>query len=162
MPPRRTRLNWIYDNDLQQFATPSGRVISLHEIAAMLQDQVTCSHDLQGPWIGWRIRQNRLIAPGATFRSSSITPQTLRAFTRWLSSYQGEQAQLEFRNEPHQENCGPPPRASLPGPLANTAARYGTQPDQQPSDAAHAGAAPYESRRRAEVIELAAYRKLAR
>jgi hypothetical protein len=96
MPRRRNRLNWLHDNDLQQFTTPTGRVISLHEIAALLQDQVTCSHDFQGPRIGWRMRQNRLIAPGAKFSSSAITPQTLRAFTRWLASYEDEQAQLEF------------------------------------------------------------------
>lgn len=102
MPRHRTRLNWTYDEDRQEFTTPSGRVISLHEIAALLQDQLTNTHDFQGAWSGWRMRQNRLIAPGAKFSSSAITPQTLRAFTRWLSSYQGEQAQLEFIDKPTQ------------------------------------------------------------
>jgi hypothetical protein len=38
MPHRRTRVNWKYDNDLQQFTTPTGRVVTLREIAQLLQD----------------------------------------------------------------------------------------------------------------------------
>jgi hypothetical protein len=96
MARRRNRLNWMYDNDLQQFTTPNGRTVTLHEIAQLLQDQAESRHDLAGPWTGWRIRQNRLIAPGTKFRESDITPTNLRAFARWLASYEGHQTELRF------------------------------------------------------------------
>jgi hypothetical protein len=91
MVHRRNRLNWLYDNDLQQFTIPCGRVITLTEIAQLLQDQVANHHDFAGPWTGWRMRQNRIIPPGVTFRQSRITAENLRAFNRWLASFEAEQ-----------------------------------------------------------------------
>jgi len=157
MSRRRTRLNWLYDNDLQQFTTPSGQTITLLQIAQILQDQVNCSHDFVGAWTGWRIRQNRLIAPGQTFKASQITPNNLRAFNRWLRSFEGEQAQLEFHSEPavrHEQQCAHRPALVAP--------KY---PDDTPrhSPLAKTGDTPeppvYAPRQRAKVVELASYRK---
>lgn len=96
MPRRRSRLNWIYDNELQQFTTPSGQVFTLLQIARLLQDQVECRHDFDGPWVGWRIRQNRLIPPGEIFRASQITPSNLKAFARWLKAMEPSQREIPF------------------------------------------------------------------
>ena len=49
MARRRNRLNWLYDNDLQQFTTPTGRIVSLHDIAQLLQDQTESRHDFATP-----------------------------------------------------------------------------------------------------------------
>ena len=80
MPRPRSRLDWIYDDDRQEFTTPSGRVISLHEIARLLYDQVIAHHDFNGPWSGWIMRGDRLKGPGVTIR-----PATLRNFSRWVN-----------------------------------------------------------------------------
>lgn len=85
MPPRRTRLNWIYDNDLQQFTTPTGRVVSLHEIAALLHDQVTCCHDFHGPWAGWKMRGDTLVPPRGSMRGARLKPHNAAAFARWVA-----------------------------------------------------------------------------
>lgn len=128
MPRRRTRLNWLYDNDLQQFTTPAGQVVTLLQIAQLLQDQVNCSHDFAGPWTGWRIRQNRLIAPGQNFKASQITPNNLRAFNRWLRSLEGEQAQLEFHTGQRPGSREPPQQALSPRQHASTAGHSDTLP----------------------------------
>lgn len=64
----RKRLNWHYDDDKQEFFTPCGRRISLHEIAGMLHAKAECHIDLEGPWSGWRIRGAALIPPRSTIR----------------------------------------------------------------------------------------------
>lgn len=157
MPRRRNRLNWVYDNDLQQFTTPSGRIITLAEIAELLHDSTHCHHDFAGPWTGWRMRQNRLIPPGATFRTTHITSENLPAFNRWLRSFEGEQAQLEFRTS--NTDHSPPPACS-PAAYARTAAHECTA---RPSNAQGATEVPaYEPRQRPQVIDLASYRKRAR
>jgi len=164
---RRNRLNWLYDNDLQQFTTPSGQVVTLLQIAQLLQDQVNGCQDLSGAWSGWRIRQNRLIAPGESFKTSRITASNIRAFSRWLTSFQGEQAQLEFHSATP-DHPRQPPATNSHGfadtqnhernerhPLSQTAEviprqeSTREQPREQP---------PYEPRRRAQVIQLADYR----
>ncbi|MFC4527065.1 hypothetical protein ISN76_10205 [Dyella halodurans] len=154
MRPRQ-RLSWVYDDHRQEFTTPAGRVISLHEIAAMMQDQLICHHDFQGAWIGWRMRQNRLIPPSANFRSSQITPNTLRAFNRWLASFDGYQYQLS-PDTSQLEQAGQP--------QTETTSRSRTQSEADPPQAAPsvAQSQQHEPRRRAEVIELAAYRQRAR
>jgi hypothetical protein len=38
---QRPRLNWVYDDAQQEFKTPSGRVISLEEIAQAIYDGST-------------------------------------------------------------------------------------------------------------------------
>lgn len=43
--PRR-RLNWTYDDEKQQFTTPTGRTITLHEIAGLIHDKSECSRHL--------------------------------------------------------------------------------------------------------------------
>ena len=80
----RQRLNWQYDNDKQEFLTPSGRRISLREIAGTLHDLAECRIDLQGPWSGWRIRGNELIPPSGQARAR-FKPHNLAAFLRWAS-----------------------------------------------------------------------------
>jgi len=47
MPKRR--LNWHYDDDTQEFLTPSGRRVSLHEIADMLHDRASAGSTLKAP-----------------------------------------------------------------------------------------------------------------
>jgi hypothetical protein len=79
----RKRLNWQYDDDKQEFLTPSGRRISLHEIAAMLQDRAECRFDFVGPWAGWRMRGAALIPPRSTIRRPHLKPHNLAAFLRW-------------------------------------------------------------------------------
>ncbi|MDR3443704.1 hypothetical protein [Dyella sp.] len=162
MPRRHNRLNWLYDNDLQRFTTPCGRTITLAEIAQLLQDRVTCHHDFAGPWTGWRMRQNRLIAPGSTFKTANITADTLRAFSRWLRSFEGEQAQLEFDKDrcAHQANTQP---ASAPefvdkAPRANTE-HHPLIPLEAVTAHPEQERAAHEPRRRAAVIDLAAYRR---
>lgn len=159
MPRRRTRLNWLYDNDLQQFTTPSGQVVTLLQIAQLLQNQVNCSHDFAGAWTGWRIRQNRLIAPGQTFKGSQITPNNLRAFSRWLRSFEGEQAQLEFHSSNNAHSHRPAP---IPSGFPNTADHHDKTSYQPSAHTAPGDGEPTrEPRRRAQVIQLSAYRKLA-
>ncbi|WP_156171263.1 hypothetical protein [Dyella japonica] len=162
MARRRKRLKWHYDNDLQQFITPAGRIVSLHDIAQLLQDQTESRHDFAGAWMGWRMRQNRLIPPGAAFRQSQITPTNLRAFARWLRSFDGEQAQLEFRSAPDR-HPGASAQPESDHSDARLEARSHTSPDQclldAPDRSAQQGSqAPYEPRRRAEVMQLAEYR----
>lgn len=83
--PKRRRLNWHYDDDKQEFLTPCGRRISLHEIARMLHDLAECHVDLQGPWAGWRIRGAALIPPRGTIRGPHLKPHNLAAFLRWAA-----------------------------------------------------------------------------
>lgn len=161
MARRRNRLNWLYDNDLQQFTTPTGRIVSLHDIAQLLQDQTESRHDFAGAWVGWRMRQNRLIPPGAAFRQSQITPTNLRAFARWLRSFEGEQAQLEFGTATddrshqlaatHHEFGGTecPANSERHPPTQLEVEKVASEPQPMPT---------YEPRRRAVVIHLAEYR----
>jgi hypothetical protein len=64
MSKNRRHLNWLYDDENQQFTTPSGSTVTLQEIAHPPQDQIDCRHDFQGPWAGWRMRGDQLILPG--------------------------------------------------------------------------------------------------
>jgi hypothetical protein len=165
MPRRRTLLNWLYDNDLQQFTTPSGQVVTLLQIAQLLQDQVTCSHDFAGAWLGWRIRQNRLIAPGQSFKASQITPQNLRAFSRWLRSFEGEQAQIEFHTGIDGHSSLQAPRLDAPDGKehhASIAPRPPNQAAKEMEAKEPRPILPYEPRRREKVVQLADYRKRAR
>lgn len=82
----RKRLNWHYDDDEQEFFTPCGRRISLHEIAGMLRAKAECHIDLEGPWGGWRIRGAALIPPRSTIRGPHLKPHNLAAFLRWRAS----------------------------------------------------------------------------
>lgn len=82
--PRR-RLNWTYDDDKQQFTTPTGRLITLHEIAGLIQDRAECRVDLEGPWAGWRIRGPALIPPRGSIKGVHLKPHNLAAFLRWAA-----------------------------------------------------------------------------
>ena len=81
----RKRLNWHWNEERQEFATPSGRTVSLHEIAGLLADYAQCRIDLAGAWSGWKIRGNRLIPPGGSMRGPAITTNNATAFARWLN-----------------------------------------------------------------------------
>lgn len=155
-------------------------MVTLREIAQLLQDQVEGRHDLAGAWLGWRIRQNRLIPPGEAFRQSQITPTNLRAFARWLRSLEGEQAQLEFRTEPRRESCAAPRQVAPLHQQASKAGRSCTPPCPPPLGADRAdmpehfdapvpgqrqGLAqgqPQKPRQRENVIQLAASLRLRR
>lgn len=89
--PRR-RLNWTYDDENQQFTTPSGRTISLHEIAGLLHDHTECRFDFTGPWAGWRMRGAALIPPGGTPKGTRITATNGAAFARWIASANATEA----------------------------------------------------------------------
>lgn len=86
MPENRKRLTWVYDEDLQQFTVPGGRIITLWEIAQLFYDQIIAHHDFQGPWTGWRMRGEVLIPPGSTARGSNLKPHNTQAFNRWLET----------------------------------------------------------------------------
>lgn len=154
MPRRRPRLNWLYDNDLQQFTTPSGRVVTLREIAQLLQDHVSCHFDFSGPWSGWRMRGAVLIPPGGTYRGSNITASNALGYRRWLASFEGQQAQLPLDT---------PQRMPHPTSPADTSAHGCTPPAEIPvtsQQSAEASQEPaYAPRRRAEVIVLADRRR---
>lgn len=79
----RKRLNWLYDDDKQQFTTPAGRVVSLHEIAQLLHQHAEGSFDFAGAWAGWRMRGAALIPPRSTIRHPHLKPHNLAAFLRW-------------------------------------------------------------------------------
>lgn len=76
MSRRRKRLNWLYDNELEQFTTPAGRVVTLHEIAQLLQDHVTCHFDFAGPWSGWQMRGAVLIPPAGRIAAPTSLHRT--------------------------------------------------------------------------------------
>ena len=104
----RKRLNWQYNQERQEFVTPSGRTISLAEIVGMLEARLYCNFDFEGPWTGWKMRGHRLIPPGGTLRGPNITATNARQFNRWLASFEAHQEAFEFRTEPH------PSRSELP------------------------------------------------
>lgn len=81
----RKRLNWHYDDEKQEFLAPSGRRISLHEIAGMLHDRADCRFDFEGPWTGRRMRGAALIPPHSTNRDTHLKPHNLAALLRWAS-----------------------------------------------------------------------------
>lgn len=82
----RKRLNWLYNDDRQEFVTPSGRTVSLHEMVGLLEARLYCNIDFCGAWSGWKMRGNRLIPPGASMRGPAITANNAAAFARWLSA----------------------------------------------------------------------------
>jgi hypothetical protein len=77
-------LPWRYDENRQEFHTPSGRIITLTSIATMLDDQLHNRHDFGGPWTGWRMRGNRLSPPRCG--SAALKPDTGQAFLRWIEA----------------------------------------------------------------------------
>ena len=81
----RSRLNWHYDDARQQFTTPSGRVISLQEIARLLANQADCRFDFTGPWTGWRMRGDALIPPGTPRSGPRLKPDTGKHLARWIA-----------------------------------------------------------------------------
>lgn len=80
----RYRLLWQYDQVRQEFALPSGRIISLHELAGMLHDRASCRFDFEGAWAGWRMRGPVLLPPGGSLRGPRISPHNASAIGRWL------------------------------------------------------------------------------
>lgn len=82
MPRKRPRLNWTYDNDRQEFKTPSGRIVRLEEIAQAIYGHHQCHIDFNGPWSGWKMRGDRLSPPGTRV---ALKPDTTRAFLRWIN-----------------------------------------------------------------------------
>jgi hypothetical protein len=166
MPRRRKRLNWTYDDARQEFTTPGGRIVSVHDIAELLYNQLIAHHDLDGPWAGWRIRGRRIIPPGTSFRTGGIAVHQMAAFNRWLSSFPGVQAQPEF----HTEKPGPQAKTSEANelPSADKESPAHTVYDPQcahPPASQNPGlsAIPtvHEPQRRAQVIDLAMYRQQA-
>jgi hypothetical protein len=97
LPRKRPRLNWVYDDARQEFKTPSGRVISLEEIAQAVCDFQLCRVNLSGPWNGWKIRGDRLTPPGT---KAALKPGTTQQFLRWIN---GEADQRKY---PDNESAG--------------------------------------------------------
>lgn len=94
----RKRLNWLYNDERQEFVTPNGRTVSLHEIVGMIEAQLYCNFDFGGAWSGWRMRGHRLIPPGWSLRGPAITAHTGSAFARWIAT--GDQAAAVPRRPP--------------------------------------------------------------
>jgi len=97
MARNRSRLPWRYDEERQEFTTPTG-VVSLHELAALRYGIATSHVDLRGPWTGWRIRGALLKAPhGVTM---CVRPETAAQFARWMRENESTQeAQAGKRNQ---------------------------------------------------------------
>lgn len=85
MGRRRQRLDWHWNDQRQEFTTPSGRVVSLHEIARLLADQAECRFDFTGPWAGWRMRGAALYPPHTTRGGPCLKPDTGRHLCRWIA-----------------------------------------------------------------------------
>lgn len=85
MGRRRQRLNWHWNEQRQEFTTPSGRVISLAEIARLLADHQECRIDFTGPWTGWRMRGDALIPPGTPRGGPRLKPDTAKHLARWIA-----------------------------------------------------------------------------
>src|SRR5690349_25158145 len=84
MGRRRQRLDWHWNNQRQEFTTPSGRVVSLTEIARLLADQAQCRFDFVGPWTGWRMRGNALYPPRTPRGGPCLKPDTGVHLARWI------------------------------------------------------------------------------
>jgi hypothetical protein len=157
MARKRHHLNWHYDDQSQEFTTPSGRTVTLNEIAALLQNQLECRHDFQGAWTGWRMRGNRLIPPRQSHKNSHMAPHNTGAFIRWLTCYEKQTAPSEYHNEPHRNHSKKRQQDAYPARhRANTTHRYGIPLDQQHQREDCAGE-PQPKRQQAEVIEIYPY-----
>jgi hypothetical protein len=157
MARKRHRLNWHYDDEIQQFTTPSGRTITLREIAALLQNQLECWHDFHGPWTGWRMRGNRLIPPGQSYGKNHMAPHNTGAFIRWLTCYEQQKAPNEYHSGRHRNRLKEKRQDAYPGQRhANTKGRYGTPLDQRHPDEDYAGESQQE-RQQAQIIEIYPY-----
>lgn len=104
MPRPRNRLSWIYDDSRQEFQTPSGRVITLWEIARLLDDYLHCKIDLQGPWTGWKLRGAALIPPRTGNTGPRLKPDSAKMLARWIN---------EAEQPPHCPNNGSDGRPRL-------------------------------------------------
>lgn len=85
MGRRRQRLEWHWDEQRQEFTTPSGRVVSLVEIARLLHDQAQCRIDFAGPWTGWRMRGAALYPPHVGRGGPCLKPNTGTHLCRWIA-----------------------------------------------------------------------------
>lgn len=88
MARNRSRLPWRYDEERQEFTTPTG-VVSLHELAALRYGIATSHVDLHGPWTGWRIRGALLKGPNGV--SMRVRPETAAQFARWIRENESAQ-----------------------------------------------------------------------
>jgi hypothetical protein len=160
----RKRLNWHYNDERQEFVTPSGRTISLREIVGLLEAHLYCNFDFTGPWTGWKMRGHRLIPPGGSLRGPNITATNARQFNRWLASFEAHQEAFEFRIEPDPGHSERPQDARPAARRASTEDRCGTPPcpPRPHADCAELPAAPVsqrEPRARAQVIDMARFRQ---
>jgi hypothetical protein len=90
MPRKRSRLTgWTYDDQRQELTTPAGRVISLHEIAERIHDDICCRHDFKGAWSGWRMRGDKLYPPRTSGRW--LNPNTGPHLAAWISEAADQQ-----------------------------------------------------------------------
>ena len=94
MSRKRSRLSWTWNDERQEFTTPSGRLVTLTSIAQMLADQRDNRHDFTGPWAGWKMRGDALIPPGHGPGSPRLKPNTTKLFLRWIAdAISGDKAQ---------------------------------------------------------------------
>ena len=157
----RKRLNWQYNQERQEFVTPSGRTISLSEIVGMLEARLYCNFDFEGPWTGWKMRGHRLIPPVGTLRGPNITATNARQFNRWLSSFEAHQEAFEFHTEPRPSHSTPP-QVECPAPRhASKACRSDTQrdPPRRHEDCAEPVRIEQREARRAQIIDMARFRQ---
>lgn len=81
MVHRRSRLPWVYDDELQEFHTAAG-IVTLTELAALRAAHLQGRFTLPAPWIGWRVSGDTLTAPGGV----RLKPDTARLFWQWLQA----------------------------------------------------------------------------
>jgi hypothetical protein len=85
MGRKRRRLNWTWDDERQEFTTPSGQIVTLTSIAQLLADRIECRHDFIGPWSGWKMRGDALIPPGHGPGAPRLKQWSAKQFAAWVS-----------------------------------------------------------------------------
>lgn len=101
MGRKRNRLNWTWDDEEQQFHTPSGQIVTLTSIAQLLADRIDCRHDFAGAWSGWKMRGDALIPPGHGPGAPRLKPNTVRLFLRWIAEATEGGSGQSTRREDH-------------------------------------------------------------
>jgi hypothetical protein len=81
----RTMKPWHFDPSRQILHTPSGRSITVREIAQLLADRRDCRYDFHGEWSGWKMRRQFLIPPHTGPNGPKLRPETAKLFAQWVN-----------------------------------------------------------------------------
>jgi len=77
--------NWTFDPTAQSLRAPSGVTITVREIAQMLADHRDYSFNFGGPWVGWKMRGDKLIPPFCGRNGPKLTPQNAKLLLTWVN-----------------------------------------------------------------------------